>query len=69
MTYVDLCKKLVNCGCNFEREGRGSHEVWRSRVTGKRTTVPRRSGKDLPPGTVRTIVRDLGIDKSDFDKA
>ena len=69
MTYRDLAKKLVNCGCEFDRQAKGSHEVWRSRLTGQRATVPNHGSRDLPPGTIRAIVRNLGIDKKDFDDA
>ena len=69
MKYRDIAQKLVNCGCGFERQARGSHEVWRSHLTGKRATVPNHGSRDLAPGMVRAIVRNLGLDKKDFDDA
>ena len=69
MKYADLARKLVNCGCAFDRQAKGSHQVWRSRINGKRTTVPDHGSKDLAEGTISVIRRDLGIDKKDFDKA
>ena len=69
MTYRELVRKLALFGCSFDRQGRGSHELWRNRVNGARTTIPNWGRKDLRPGTVRRILRDLGIDKAEFDRA
>ena len=72
MTYRDVARKLKSCGCAFERQSKGSHEVWRSRVSGQRTTVPNWGSKDLAPGTISTIstiIRELNISKQDFDKS
>ena len=69
MTYAELTKKLISCGCSFDRQAKGSHEIWHSRVTSQRTTISRHGNMDLAPGTVSGIIRDLGIDKKDFDKA
>ena len=69
MTYADLARKLVNCGCEFDRQARGSHEVWRNRAMGRRATVPNHGRRDLAPGTVRAIIHNLGIGRRDFDAA
>jgi hypothetical protein len=34
-----------------------------------RTTIQNWGRRDLPPGTLRAIIRDLGIDRVDFEKA
>ena len=68
MTYRELTRKLRALGCEFDRQSRGSHEIWRNPVTGTRTTIPNWGGRDLRAGTVRAIVRDLGIDRSAFDR-
>lgn len=69
MTYRELARKLRSLGCEFDRQSRGSHEIWRNPATGTRTTIPNWAGRDLRLGTVRAIMRDLRIDKADFDRA
>lgn len=69
MKYADLARKLVNCGCAFDRQAKGSHEVWRNRVNGNRATVPNHGSSDLAEGTISAIRWNLGIDKEDFDNA
>lgn len=68
MTYRELTRKLRSLGCEFDRQSRGSHEIWRNPANGTRTTIPNWGGRDLRPGTVRGIVRDLRIDKDKFDQ-
>ena len=69
MRYREVVQKLTKLGCEFDRQAKGSYEVWRSRHTGQRATIPNHGSKDLAPGMVRAIVRNLGIDKKDFDNA
>jgi|TARA_Y100000052_G_C2888295_1_gene49527 predicted RNA binding protein YcfA (HicA-like mRNA interferase family) len=37
--YRDLIKILKEAGCEFVREGRGDHEIWKSPVNNKFFTV------------------------------
>ncbi|MCY4582270.1 MAG: type II toxin-antitoxin system HicA family toxin [Chloroflexi bacterium] len=69
MTYRELTRKLRALGCEFDRQSRGSHEIWRNPASGSRTTIPNWGGRDLRPGTVRAIVRDLRVDRGAFDRA
>ncbi|MBI2886489.1 MAG: type II toxin-antitoxin system HicA family toxin [Chloroflexi bacterium] len=69
MNYRELARKLRALGCEFDRQARGDHEVWINRQTGARTTIPNWGGDDLRPGTVATILRDLGISRRDIDQA
>lgn len=70
MTYRDLTKKLQSIGCyEIPRRGGGSHRKWVNPVTGKGTVVPDWGSKDLKQGTIRGILRQLGIDIGDFKKA
>ena len=66
MCYRELTKRLKQLGCQIERQGRGSHTVWRNPTTGKRAVIADWGGKDLPPGTIRGILRQLGINRKDF---
>ena len=69
MTYRELTRKLRRLGCEFDRQGRGSHEIWRNPAARSRTTIPNRRGKDLKPGTIGSILRDLGVSRDDFNRA
>lgn len=44
---------------------KGSHHVMKS-SEGRFTVVPVHSGKDVPPGTLRRIIRDAGLSVADF---
>jgi len=53
-----LERHLREHGCEVVREG-GSHTVWRSLVTGGRSTVPRH--REIPRSTARAICKQLGV--------
>ncbi|MDE0236723.1 MAG: type II toxin-antitoxin system HicA family toxin [bacterium] len=36
MTYRELTRKLRSLGCEFDRQSRGSHEIWRNPANGTR---------------------------------
>ncbi|WP_261849798.1 type II toxin-antitoxin system HicA family toxin [Pectobacterium araliae] len=38
--YPKLTDLLLSAKCNFERQGKGSHEIWYSPITNKRFSVP-----------------------------
>jgi predicted RNA binding protein YcfA (HicA-like mRNA interferase family) len=38
--YRPLTALLRAAGCRFEREGKGSHEIWFSPITNRTFTVP-----------------------------
>lgn len=45
---------------------RGSHQKWRNQDTGKQVIVPYHKGKQLPLGTVRSIIEGSGISEEAF---
>ena len=58
--YRDVAGKLGKFGFEFDRQARGSHEIWRNPRSGLRTTLPRHPG-DLPEGTLRAILKQANI--------
>jgi predicted RNA binding protein YcfA (HicA-like mRNA interferase family) len=40
LLYRSLAELLREAGCEFRREGRGSHEIWFSPITHRTFTVP-----------------------------
>ena len=70
MTYREVARKLAVLGCSeIPRKGGGSHRKWQNPATTRSTVVPDWGGRDLKLGTVRSAVRQLGIDWADFDNA
>jgi predicted RNA binding protein YcfA (HicA-like mRNA interferase family) len=45
---------------------RGSHQKWRNDDTGKQVIVPYHKGKQLPLGTLRSIIEGSGIPEEEF---
>lgn len=50
-----LKKVLETIGCSFHRNGKGSHEIWQCE-NGRKVTIPVHPGKDIPTGTVKSIL-------------
>ncbi|MBN1992574.1 MAG: type II toxin-antitoxin system HicA family toxin [Anaerolineae bacterium] len=66
MRYRELSKRLEKLGCYQLRTAKGSHRYWYNPTTDKVVAVPDWGQKDLKPGTVRGILRNLGISRKDF---
>jgi predicted RNA binding protein YcfA (HicA-like mRNA interferase family) len=67
MIYREVSRKL---GCReLPRRGGGSHRKWFNPSSQQATIVPDWGGRDLKPGTVRAVVRQLGIAWADFVQA
>src|SRR6266851_3632089 len=43
--YRPLADLLREAGCRFERQGKGSHEIWYSPITRRTFTVPANNGR------------------------
>jgi len=63
--YRDVIRKLRAAGFEFDRNAKGSHEIWWNPKTRTRTTVPNHPG-DVPEGTMRAIIKQAGISPEDF---
>jgi predicted RNA binding protein YcfA (HicA-like mRNA interferase family) len=61
----DVVRKLRRAGFVFDRQRKGSHQIWWNPDTRRRTTVPRHPG-DLPEGTVAAIVKQAGLTADEF---
>jgi len=66
MNYRQLTRKLRRLGYEFYRQAAGSHEIWYHPVTGRRTTIPNHGPKDIPKGTLASILRDLDLEREDL---
>ncbi len=63
--YRDIVKKLKQLGFQFDRQAKGSHEIWWNPKNRKRTTLPNHPG-DIPEGTLKAILKQANIAENDF---
>jgi predicted RNA binding protein YcfA (HicA-like mRNA interferase family) len=65
MTYRQVVERLRHHGFVFDRQAKGSHEIWFNPRSRCRTTVPHHPG-DLPRGTLRAIIQQTGLSLEEF---
>jgi predicted RNA binding protein YcfA (HicA-like mRNA interferase family) len=66
LTAKEVIRKLT--GFVFDRQAKGSHEIWYNPKTKRRTTVPNHPGATIPKGTLRAILNQAGLTVDDFLK-
>lgn len=60
-------QKLRALGCEEQlRRARGSHRIWRNPITGGSAVVPDYGSRDLRVGTIRAVLRNLGVGWEEF---
>ncbi|MGE0213611.1 MAG: type II toxin-antitoxin system HicA family toxin [Parvibaculaceae bacterium] len=59
--YPELARLLREAGCEFVRQGKGSHEIWCSPRTKRRFSVPR---KTVKVHTANSVLKDAGVPKA-----
>lgn len=65
LRYDEIVRRLRKFGFRFYRHGKGSHELWVRDSDGRVIPVPRH-GKPVRIGTLRSIVREIGISVEEF---
>lgn len=65
LTYREVVQRLHAAGFEFDRQAKGSHEIWYNPQTHRRTTVPHHPGA-LSLGTLRAIIREAGLRVDEF---
>ena len=63
--YKEIVRRLRTLGFAFDRQAAGSHEIWFHPGLRRYTTVPNHSG-EMAEGTLRSILRQAGIDTDEF---
>lgn len=67
MNYREVTRKLIALECyELPRRGGGSHRKWFNPMTQRVTALPDWGSRDLKWGTIRAVVRQLGIDWNIF---
>jgi len=65
-TVREVIKKLKKAGFGFDRQAKGSHEIWYNPTTKRRTTIPHHPGVDIPKGTLKAIIKEAGLTEEEF---
>jgi predicted RNA binding protein YcfA (HicA-like mRNA interferase family) len=69
MKYREVASKLTALGCQeLPRRGGGSHRKWFNPANEMATAVLDWGSRDLKRGTIRAVVRQLGLDWQEFQK-
>ena len=66
LTYREVTAKLKRFGFKYYRTGKGSHELWVRDSDGKVVPVPHHKGKSIRKGTIRAIIREVGLSVKQF---
>jgi len=63
-----VIEKLRRAGFVFDRQAKGSHEIWYHPGTRRRTVIPNHPASTIPKGTLRAILRQIGISPEEFER-
>ena len=66
LSYQEVARRLRKLGFRFYRRGKGSHELWVRDSDGRVVPVPHHRGKKIPKGTMRAIIREVGVKVAEF---
>ncbi len=66
LSYREITLRLRKLGFHFYRHGKGSHELWVRDADGRVVPIPRHQGKNIRKGTVRAIIREIGVSVVEF---
>ena len=62
----EVLRKLRQAGFTFDRQAKGSHEIWYHPQTHRRVVIPNHPG-DVPKGTLRKIIQQSGLTLDEFN--
>ena len=65
-SYRVVIKKIKKAGFSLLRNTGGSHEVWWNESTNRTCTIPHHA--EVKPGTLKSILKQIGIAEREFDK-
>ncbi len=66
MKYREVEKKLRKLGCVELKSKGGSHRKWINPALNQGAPVPDWGSKDLKMGTLRAVIKQLGLDWDEF---
>ena len=59
--------KILNSNGFVKISQKGSHQKWRNSTSGHQVIVPYHKGKQLPIGTLKSIIEGSGLGRSSFE--
>ena len=68
LTPIQIIRKLKKAGFIFDRQAKGSHEIWYNPNTHRRVVLPNHPGKDVQQRTLRNIINQSGLSDDKFLK-
>jgi len=66
LPYKQVIKKARRAGFVFRRATSGTHEIWWSEKAKKTCVIPHH--KEISSGTLRNIIKQMGITEIEFNK-
>jgi predicted RNA binding protein YcfA (HicA-like mRNA interferase family) len=66
LTSRELIRGLKKAGFEFDRQAKGSHEIWYNPATKRSTTIPNHPGVEIPKGTLKAILKQAGLSLDQF---
>lgn len=66
LKYRDVIKKARKAGFIFRRNTGGSHEIWWNEEKKKTCVIPHHH--EIKPGTVKSIIDQMGVSEEEFRK-
>ena len=66
LDYQEVARRLRLLGFHSYRQGKGSHELWVRDADGRVIPVPHYRGKNIRKGTLRAIIREVGVSLNEF---
>ena len=61
MKWNELTRKLKKDGWSYERDGKGSHEIWSHPTKPGKITVSMHGAKEVGTGLAKSIMKDAGL--------
>lgn len=68
VTALKVIKKARKAGFIFDREAKGSHQIWYNPKTHQRFTLPFHKGKTLKRKTIKSIITQMGLTAEEFNR-
>lgn len=66
ITYKEMIKKARKAGFVFRRSTSGTHEIWWNEKLKKTCVIPHH--KEISSGTLRSILRQMGLTEEEFNQ-
>lgn len=66
LPYRKVIKKVRRAGFVLRRKTKGSHEIWWNEEKRKTCVIPHH--KEIKPGTLKSIIEQMGITQDEFSK-